>query len=123
MRAAGLHAIATVLSTEAILIKSTAPRSPAFKSDLIDLITKRIAGVLAANRYVLCTYNTRRDRLHECAAITPGRRAATVSPLEEGDWVAVSSMVEKKDVATVMDRLVEVGAEDVLITKLDNCRV
>lgn len=123
MRAAGLHAIETMLTTEAVLIKSTSPKPPTYKTDLINLITKRIAGVLASNRYVLCQYNTQRSKLHECTSITPGRRAATVSPLEDGEWVAVSSMVEKKDVATVMDRLVEAGAEDVLITKLDNCRV
>jgi ATP phosphoribosyltransferase len=147
MRAAGLHAIATVLTTEAVLIKSTSPRNPnsptspstpylptptsppssdsssSQNSALIDLITKRIAGVLASNRYVLCQYNIRRALLPNCVQITPGRRAPTVSPLEDGEWVAVSSMVEKKDVATVMDRLVQTGAEDVLIVKLDNCRV
>jgi ATP phosphoribosyltransferase len=58
-RAAGLQPIATVLSTEAVLIKSTMPSSPTFKSELIDLITKHIAGVLTANCYVLYTYNSR----------------------------------------------------------------
>ena len=55
--------------------------------------------------------------------LTPGRRAPTVSPLEDGDWAAVSSMIEKKSMAEVMDKLVAAGAEDVLILKLDNCRV
>jgi ATP phosphoribosyltransferase len=32
-------------------------------------------------------------------------------------------MVEKKRVAGVMDDLVEVGAEDILVFNLDNCRV
>jgi ATP phosphoribosyltransferase len=32
-------------------------------------------------------------------------------------------MVDKKSVAQTMDKLVAVGAEDVLILKLDNCRV
>lgn len=56
-------------------------------------------------------------------AITPGRRAPTISPLEEAGWVAVNVMVETKNLADVMDQLVEVGAEDVLVTKLENCRV
>ena len=35
----------------------------------------------------------------------------------------VSSMVEKRRIADVMDELVKMGAEDILIFNLDNCRV
>lgn len=122
MRAAGLHAIATVLQTEAVLIKSSKSKHENL-APLINLITRRIAGFIASGRYVLCQYNISRSKLEECSAITPGRRAPTISPLEDSDWVAVSAMVERKDVANVMDKLVHIGAEDVLILKLDNCRV
>lgn len=122
MRAAGLHAIATVLPTEAVLIKSSKPKHEVF-APLIEVITQRIAGFIASKRFVLCQYNIRRGKLASCTAVTPGRRAATVSPLEDGDWVAVSSMVETKSVADVMDRLVSLGAEDILILKLENTRV
>ncbi|KAJ7198450.1 hypothetical protein GGX14DRAFT_469301 [Mycena pura] len=122
MRAAGLHAIATVLETEAVLIKSTSQKHPKH-APLIDLVTRRIAGVVAASKYVLCQYNIPRDKLRAAELVTPGRRAPTVSPLDEENWVAVSSMVEKKKIAEVMDELVKVGAEDVLTFSLDNCRV
>ncbi|KAJ3885904.1 hypothetical protein GG344DRAFT_91110 [Lentinula edodes] len=122
MRAAGLHAIATVLETEAVLIKSRIPKHEAHSS-LINLITNRIKGVVAASKYAICQYNVARDRLPSAIAITPGRRAPTISPLEADGWVAVSSMVEKKKVAQIMDDLVATGAEDILIFNLDNCRV
>ncbi|TDL18346.1 HisG-domain-containing protein [Rickenella mellea] len=122
MRAAGLHAIATVLQTEAVLIKSSTPKH-ANLTPLITRITQRIAGVIASNKFVLCQYNIPRASLAKCTAVTPGRRAPTISPLEESDWVAVSSMVEKSRAADVMDELVQAGAEDILILKLDNCRV
>ncbi|KAI0312931.1 ATP phosphoribosyltransferase [Amylostereum chailletii] len=122
MRAAGLHAIATLLQSEAVLIKSSLPKHPQLDS-LITMITARIAGVIAARKYVVCEYNIRREQLHAATAVTPGRRAPTISPLEDTDWVAVSAMVEKKEMAVVMDRLVEIGAEDILIFNLDNCRV
>ncbi|KAJ4497038.1 hypothetical protein C8R41DRAFT_244241 [Lentinula lateritia] len=122
MRAAGLHAIATVLETEAVLIKSRVPKHEAH-SDLITLITNRIKGVVAASKYAICQYNIARDRLPSAIAITPGRRAPTISPLETDNWVAVSSMVEKKRLAQIMDDLVTTGAEDILIFNLDNCRV
>ncbi|KAI0748411.1 ATP phosphoribosyltransferase [Daedaleopsis nitida] len=122
MRAAGLHAIATVLQSEAVLIKSSTPKHPALEP-LIQLITSRIAGVVAACRYVVCEYNIPRTRLNDATAITPGRRAPAISPLEDPAWVAVSAMVEKSMIAGVMDELVKVGAEDILIFNLDNCRV
>ncbi|KAJ7645997.1 ATP phosphoribosyltransferase [Mycena polygramma] len=122
MRAAGLHAIATLLESEAVLIKSTVPKRPELSS-LIELVTSRIAGVIAAGRYVVCQYNISRDKLHAATLVTPGRRAPTISPLEEENWVGVSSMVEKKKIAGIMDELVKIGAEDILIFNLDNCRV
>ncbi|KAF8553653.1 HisG-domain-containing protein [Imleria badia] len=122
MRAAGLHGIDTLLETEAVLIKSTTP-SRVDHTLLINLIASRIAGVVAAEKYVQCSYNISRDALPRALQITPGRRAATISPLEEANWVDVGVMVEKKDCAKVMDELVAVGAEDILIFSLNNCRV
>ncbi|KAL7421078.1 ATP phosphoribosyltransferase (ATP-PRTase) (ATP-PRT) [Cryptotrichosporon argae] len=125
MRAAGLHAIHTLLTSEAVLITSREPHAtvtPALAA-LIDLLKSRIAGVLAAKKYVYASYNIERAKLDDALRITPGRRAATVSPLDEDGWVAVSAMVERKSVADTMDRLERAGAEDVLILALDNCRV
>jgi ATP phosphoribosyltransferase len=122
MRAAGLHAIATLLDTEAVLIKSSTPKH-VHLTPLIELITSRIAGVIAASKYVVCQYNAPRDKLADAMKLTPGRRAPTISALEEGGWVAVSSMVEKKKIASVMDELVTVGVQDIMVFNLDNCRV
>ncbi|CAN6609233.1 ATP phosphoribosyltransferase [Trichomonascus vanleenenianus] len=120
MRAAGLKPITTLLSTSAHLIGSTAHSNYA---DVADKIVARISGVLAATKYVLCTYNAPRDGLDALLKITPGRRAATVTPLEHGDWVAISSMVEKKSIADIMDRLSAAGAKDIIVFQISNCRV
>jgi ATP phosphoribosyltransferase len=119
MRAAGLKPIDTVLSTSAHLIGSTHPTHP----DVADKIVKRISGVLAASRYVLCTYNSPRNKLESLLKITPGRRAATISQIEEEGWVAVSSMVEQARIADVMDQLTAGGAEDIIVFSMSNCRV
>jgi len=121
MRAAGLHAIETLISSEAVLIQSIQPKDPA-NLPLIEMITRRIEGVLAAQRFLLCTYNISRDQLHKATAITPGRRAATITPLEDKDWVAVSAMVLHKNSADIMDALLEVGAKDIFTMSLHNCR-
>ncbi|WFC94973.1 ATP phosphoribosyltransferase [Malassezia brasiliensis] len=122
MRACGLKPIATLLASEAKLIR---PRTPHARSNtaLVSLIAARIRGVIAAKKYVLCQYNIPKVNLNKALAITPGRRAATVSTLEESDWNAVSSMVARDEVANIMDKLEDVGASDILILSIDNCRV
>ncbi|CAK9441501.1 uncharacterized protein LODBEIA_P53690 [Lodderomyces beijingensis] len=124
MKAAGLKAIATVLTTSAHLISSKTPRFP----EIVQIINQRIQGVLAAQEYVLCNYNAPKSIMAECLAITPGKRAATVSTLDkhapgEEDWVAISAMVTRKNIGGVMDELKKVGASDILVLEISNCRV
>lgn len=103
MRAAGLCAIETILESQAVLIRSN--KSDPESTQLIERISSRIAGVIAAAKYVLVNYNIPRTAVSEATKITPGRRAATVTPLDDPEWVAVSSMVLKAQVADVMDQL------------------
>lgn len=146
MKAAGLKAIATVVESTSVLVKSRNT-----SHELLDLITSRIRGViskitrtihlaryhacrreidilmteflkLAAKKFVLCQYNIPRNLLASASQITPGKRAPTVTALEDDGWVAVSSMVEKKLIATVMDDLTAVGATDILVLQIANSR-
>ncbi|KAH8657538.1 ATP phosphoribosyltransferase [Tricladium varicosporioides] len=118
MKAAGLKPIDTVISSVAVLIKS----KNATNQQLVDLIASRIRGVITAQQYVLCQYNVERVKLAAACKITPGKRAPTTTALEEEGWVAVSSMVEKKKIATVMDDLAAVGATDILVLNIANTR-
>ncbi len=118
MKAAGLMAIDTVVESTAILIKSKQPSNPG----MVDLIAARISGVITAQKYVLCQYNVERSRLADATKVTPGKRAATVTALDEAGWVAVSAMVEKKNIAVAMDDLVKIGATDILILDIHNTR-
>ena len=120
MRAAKLEPIGTLLSTEAVVICNPKKRKT---NPLIETIRRRIEGVIAAERYVLVNYNISRDKLPEATKVTPGRKAPTISPLEQDGWVAVSAMVLKKNVAEIMDQLANFGAEDILVFSIHNCRV
>lgn len=119
MRAAGLKPIDTILATSAHLIGSKTPSFP----QVADTIVSRLTGVMAAAKYVLCNYNAPRTVLPQLLKITPGRRAPTISPLDGEDWVAVSTMVLKSEIAQVMDQLSTEGASDILVFNISNCRV
>jgi ATP phosphoribosyltransferase len=128
MRAAGLKAIETILSTETVLIcnRSKHIDKSSEKYILIEKIRKRVKGVIDADRFVLCNYNIAKSKLASAIKITPGKKAPTLSPLEGTGsteaWVAVSSMVEKNAIVSVMDKLEEVGATDLLVFGIENWR-
>lgn len=124
MKAAGLKAITTVLDTSAHLISSKTPRFP----KMVETIHQRFEGIMAAQKYVLCNYNAPRSIVPVVLKITPGRRAATISALENDDpelepWVAISCMVERAKISDVMDELKRAGASDILVLEINNCRV
>ncbi|KAL1921179.1 uncharacterized protein VTP21DRAFT_10895 [Calcarisporiella thermophila] len=119
MKAAGLTDVATLLTSQAVLIQRHSPKHP----ELVNKIASRIRGVIAASRYVYCDYNIERKNLERAVKLTPGRQAPTISSLEEEGWVAVSSMVLKDDIAQVMDGLEGIGARDILVFNISNCRV
>ena len=119
MRAAQLHSIGTILTSEATLIAN--PRSN--HASLNNIIATRIKGLLAAQNNILCKYNIPREKLKQARVITPGNTAPTVSPLEEDGWVAVESMVKKKGLGSVLDQLADIGARDILVLSISNTRV
>ncbi|EPX70806.1 ATP phosphoribosyltransferase [Schizosaccharomyces octosporus yFS286] len=120
MRASGLKAIENVMSTSAVLVRST-NCSPELEPLLQTIIT-RIRGYVIAQQYVLVNYNVAREHLTDVLKITPGKRAPTITTLDEPNWVAVSSMVLKKNVAKVMDELSQNHAADILVLSIDNSR-
>ena len=119
MREAGLEIVDEIMVSEATLLCNPKTKY----RDLIRIIQKRIAGVLAAEKYSYFKYNVCKDNLAACEKITPGNNSPTISSLERSNWVAVSAMISTEQAQTVMDRLEDAGATDILIFDLRNCRV
>ncbi|KAJ8599565.1 hypothetical protein CTAYLR_004652 [Chrysophaeum taylorii] len=119
MKAAGLEEVAVVMHTQTVLIANP----HAVSAELVETVRKRIAGYLTATTWVMCTYNVHRENLERCKTITPGKKSPSISPLERGDWVAVSALVPKKHAPAVMDELEAAGATDILLTGLVGSRM
>jgi len=119
MRAAGLKMVDVVMKTEAVLI---ANRNSPWK-ELIDKLSRRLEGITTAEKYVIIEFNVARVNLSEASKIVPGQKAPTVSTLEDSDWVAVKSMILSTESYAKMEQLETIGARDIFITKIDNCRV
>lgn len=120
LRAAGLEVFGDpILKSEAVMI---VPRDRELAAG-IDVLERRIRGVQTAHKYVLLDYDIAAAKLEDAVAVAPGFESPTVSPLHDGEWVAVRVMVERDAMNTVMDRLYSIGARAILVTSILACRV
>jgi ATP phosphoribosyltransferase len=120
LRAAGLETFGEpILKSEAVLIRP-ADRAEAPALHVLD---RRLQGVLVARQYVLMDYDVPVAHMDEAMRITPGLESPTVSPLQNGEWVAVRSMVRKEMTNQLMDQLYDVGARAILVTSIHACRI
>lgn len=120
LRQAGLEIFGeAILTSEAIVIKRQGSDLP----DGLEVLTRRLQGVVTARRYVLLDYDVERKLVDQACAITPGLESPTISPLQKPDWVAVRAMVLRKDTNAVMDQLWTLGARGILVTDIHACRL
>jgi ATP phosphoribosyltransferase len=120
LKAAGMEIFGEpILRSEAVLIGRAGAQAPAG----LDVLLRRLQGVLVARQYVLMDYDIRKELVDEAAALTPGLESPTVSPLRDSDWVAVRSMVKRSQTNRVMDELYELGARAILVSTIHACRI
>lgn len=120
LRQAGLAVFGEpILTSEAILIT----RNGAVIPPELEILIRRLQGVVTARQYVLLDYDIPRSNVDAACAITPGLESPTISPLQREEWVAVRAMVLRKDTNRVMDELWAVGARGILVTDIHACRL
>jgi ATP phosphoribosyltransferase len=120
LRQAGLAIFGEpILTSEAILIK----RADTTLAAGIDILMRRLQGVVTARQYVLLDYDIPKSSLDQACVITPGLESPTISPLQKEDWVAVRAMVLRSETNRVMDELWTIGARGILVTDIHACRL
>jgi ATP phosphoribosyltransferase len=120
LRQAGLKEFGDpILTSEAVLIQRDGAPIPA----PLEILIRRLQGVIIARRYVLLDYDVPLAMVEKACAITPGLESPTISPLQKHDWVAVRAMVLRKDTNHVMDDLWALGARGILVTDIHACRL
>ena len=118
LRQAGLKIFGEpILNSEAVLIKNSS------QADGLEILIRRLQGVVTARQYVLLDYDIPRSALDRACELTPGLESPTISPLQKADWVAVRAMVPRQDTNAVMDDLWTIGARGILVTDIHACRL
>jgi ATP phosphoribosyltransferase len=120
LRAAGLEIFGEpILRSEAVLIR----RADAGQDPAVDVLIRRLSGVLIAHQYVLMDYDVRVDLVERACAITPGLESPTISPLRDSEWAAVRAMVRRNAKNQIMDDLWTLGARAIIVTEIHACRL
>ncbi|MFP7760489.1 ATP phosphoribosyltransferase [Marisediminicola sp. LYQ134] len=118
LRAQGLEIFGPVILESTAVLVSGATVHPG-----IEVLHRRLQGVLVARQYVLLDYDLPVELVDAASAITPGLESPTVSPLRDADWVAVRVMIARVDTNEVMDKLYDLGARAILVSSIHAARI
>ncbi|ALB03148.1 MULTISPECIES: ATP phosphoribosyltransferase [Kocuria] len=120
LRAAGLEIFGEpIMRSEALLIRNAAKA----EAEGLEVLRRRIQGVLVARQYVMIDYDITEDLLEAATAVTPGMEGPTISPLGHHGAMAVRAMVRRSDTNKVMDELYSVGARAILVSPIHAARL
>ncbi|PXW33860.1 ATP phosphoribosyltransferase [Nocardia sp. 348MFTsu5.1] len=92
------------------------------RSKAAERFIARVQGVVFGQRYVMLDYDCPRGILDQAMALTPGLESPTIAPMADENWVAVRSLVPRKQHQNLMDELSEIGAKAILASDIRSCR-
>jgi ATP phosphoribosyltransferase len=119
LRVNGLREIETILESSARLVTAAGPRHPDRARALDELVTS-LGSVLRARgkRYVMA--NVPRRNLDSVRGVLPGLNGPTVIDILNGDtMVAVHAVVEARTLHRTVTDLKRLGAEGILVTRIE----
>lgn len=115
----GLSEVATIMESEAVLVGGTQP-SDADRDGRIRELVAALESVLRATdkRYLMA--NVPRRALPELRRVLPGLSGPTVvDVMDSGEWAAAHAVVDRRDVYRVIADLKQLGAQGILVTKIE----
>jgi ATP phosphoribosyltransferase len=118
LRAAGLEIFGPVILESTAVLISTDSSIPG-----IDVLQRRLQGVLVARGYMMLDYDIPSSLLAAATEIASGIESPTVSPLHDRDWSAVRVMIPTADTNLIMDALYDLGARAILVSPIAAARL
>ena len=113
LRAHGMKIIATLLTSEPVLVANREAAADPVKRAAMDDITTLLLGALQAESRVLIKLNVSDAARDAVLAVVPSMKAPTVSPLTDGGF-AIETVVDKRGVNRLIPELKAAGATDIL---------
>jgi ATP phosphoribosyltransferase len=113
LRAHGMKIIETLMTSEPVLVANKESAADPEKRRAMEDVTTLLLAALRAEGRVLIKLNVSEADLPGVLEVVPAAKSPTVSPLQDGGY-AVESVVEKRQVNTLIPQLKSRGATDIL---------
>jgi ATP phosphoribosyltransferase len=114
-----LRAVATVLDSEALLVR-TGRALPEAKAHLVPPLVSRIEGVLATRDSKYIMLNASEEALDRITAVLPGAEAPTIVPLHgRPGHFAVHAVCQESVFWETLQKLKEAGASAILVVPIE----
>lgn len=120
LRANGLRIAEVLMESNTKLIANREAWNDDAKRRKIENLAMLIEGAIRSESRKGLKLNARRDDAREIIDLLPALRMPTVSSLALGDdWVAIETVIEEKDVRSLLPKLKRAGAEGIIEYELN----
>lgn len=114
LRANKLRIVETVLESNTQLIANKTSYQDEWKQRKLADIRMLLEGAINALGKVGLMLNVERQHLDAVLAVLPALKKPTISPLSDGEWLAVNTILEELTVRSIIPRLKEAGAQGIV---------
>jgi ATP phosphoribosyltransferase len=114
LRANKLRIVDTILETNTKFIANKASWADPAKRRKIETLALLLRGALEAESKVGLKMNAPKKSLEAIIKSIPALRNPTVSPLSNGDWVALETIIDESVAREIIPKLKELGAEGIV---------
>ncbi len=114
IKAHGLRIVCDLMETHTVFIANRAALENPWKKKKIEQIALLLESALTAREKVLLKMNVPGDRIDQLVKQLPSLHAPTINQLYDESWLAVETVISKKEVRKIIPTLKAAGAEGIL---------
>ena len=114
LRANKLRIVETVMESNTQLIANLDSWKDDWKRRKLEDMRMLLEGAINALGNVGMMLNVEKKNLAAVLAVLPALKKPTISPLSEGEWLALNTILDETTVRTILPRLKEAGAQGIV---------
>jgi len=114
LRANKLRIVETVMESNTQLIANLNAWKDPWKRRKLEDMCMLLEGAINALGKVGLMLNVEKKQLQAVLNVLPALKKPTISPLSEGDWLALNTILDETTVRTIIPRLKEAGAQGIV---------
>ena len=114
LRANKLRIMETVMESNTQLVANRTSWADPWKRQKLEDIKMLLDGAINALGKVGLMLNVNKANLQAVLAVLPALKNPTISPLSDGEWLALNTILDESTVRTIIPRLKAAGAEGIV---------